>query len=317
MQRVLLSVLLAITTSAPLGAEDPTPTLASLADFSRRGQISQVIQTANSLLATNKLAPADQAMALIYLGYAHQERGEFTEATASYEKALAVADRGGQPSTEYAATLATLASVYAEIGQIDTAKHVLLRSVHLFEQQSDHADSAMIWNDLATIAAENHARGDAHKYMAHSLAESRLATDIAPGELAALATTQGSIAELDGDPRTAVSDYQHALDLWRQTHQNQQERIAWLNVLLGRAYLQAGDMANARASITSGLDQLEAGSGRHTVRYLLAQLTYSRILDASGAHDEASTLRKQAQSALNTGTDRQRVQSTISISALR
>lgn len=318
MRRILFCMLLAITTSTPLlRAQDPTNSIAALADLSRRGQLPELIEAANSLLANDKLTPADQTMALIYLGSAYQQGGEFTKATASYEKALAILERNGDNQSEYAATLATLATVYAETGQIDTAKHVLLRSIHLFENQSDHAGAAMIWNDLATIAADQHSRGEAHKYMAHSIAESQLANNIDSGELAALATTEGRIAELDGNPRTAVEDYQHALDLWKQTHKDQQQRTAWLYVLLGGAYLQTGDITNARETITRGLALLEGGSGRQTPRYSAAQLVYSKVLDASGAHEEAARLRKEAQANLNTGTDRQRAQTEVSVNALR
>ena len=326
MKRLLSCVLLAIIASAPLltvqaqtqaPTQDPKIALASLPDLSQRGQLLQVIQTANSLLASNTLSPSDQGMAYIYLGYAHQQRGEFTQATASYEKALAVVNSDGQHQSDYAATLSTLATVYAQIGQTDTAKHVLLRAIHLFEDDGDHAGSAMIWNDLANIAAERNSHREAHKDMEHAIAESQLAHNVSLGEFAALATTQGRIAELDGDAHSAISNYQHALDLWEQTHQDQQQRMAWLNVLLGGAYLQAGDLANARKTTSLGLSMLATSSGRGTPRYHLAELTYSKILDASGAHDQASTLRKEAQSSLNTGTDKQRAQSQISINALR
>lgn len=318
MRRILFSALLAILASAPLlHAQDPTTALASLADLSRRGQIPQVIQAADALLANDKLAPTDQAMTLVYLGYAYQQSGEFTKATANYEKALAVVGLDGEHSSEYAATLATLASVYAEIGQIDTAKHVLLRSVHLFEEQSNHAGAAMIWSNLATIAAGQRDRREAHKCMAHSVDEQHLARDISQGELAELATTEGRIAELDRDPRAAIQDYEHALELWQQTEKAQQQRIAWLHVLLSNAYLQAGDLANAHESITRGMTQLEATSGRQTVQYFGAELVYSKVLEASGSHEEASALRKDAQAGLNTGTDRQRAKGEISVSALR
>lgn len=318
MRRILFCVLLGIMTSAPLlNAQDAVNPIANLSDLIRRGQLPQLIEAANSLLETDKLTPADQGMALIYLGYAYQQRGEFTKATSNYEKALAIANRDGQHTSDYAATLATLAAVYAQIGQFDTAKHVLLRSVHLLEELNDHAGAAMIWNDLATIAAEQHSRGESHKDMARSIAESKLADGITTGELAALATTEGRIAELDGDPHTAVSDYRHALELWSQSREDQQPKTAWLYVLLGTAYLQAGDVANARETTSRGLTLLEASSGRETPRYFAAEVAYSKVLDASGAHDEASRLRKEAQASLNTGTDRQRAQSQISVAALR
>lgn len=322
MRRILFCVLLAVTTSAPLltaqgPTQDPKTALASIADLSRRGQLPQVIDTVNSLFANPALSPADRAMALVYLAYAYQQRGEFTKATTNYEKALAIVDHNSQDSSDYAATLATLATVYAQIGKPDTAKQVLLRAVHIFESQKDHAGAAMIWSDLATIAADQHSRGEARKDIARCLAESQLAGDMSLGERAAISTSEGRIAELDGDPHTAISDYQRSLDLWKQTNKDQQQREAWLHVLLGEAYLQAGDLTNAREFTRRGLTMLEAASGRHTVRYLAAELAYSKVLDASGAHDEASTLRKAAQAGMNTDTDRQRAQSQISVSALR
>jgi len=316
MRRLLFCVLLGIMTSAPLLADqEPNTSLAALGDLSRRGQLPQVIQAANSLLASDKLPPVDQGMVLTYLAYAYQQHGEFTQATANYEKALAVVNRDGQHRSEYAATLATLATVYAQTGQVDTAKHVLLRSAHMFEKENDHSGAAMIWNDLATIAADRHSRKESHKYMARSITESQLASDITPGELASLATTEGKIAELDGNPRAAISDYEHSLDLWKQTNLDQQQRTAWLYVLLGEAYLQAGDIANARESTSRGLALLEATSGRQTLRYLSAQIIYSNVLDASGSHEEASTLRNEAQTAMK--ADSRRAHGQISISALQ
>jgi hypothetical protein len=175
----------------------------------------------------------------------------------------------------------------------------------------------MIWNDLATIAADGHSRREAHKCIARSIAESQRATNITPDETAALTATEASIAELDGDPHTAISDYQHSLALWKQSHEDQHPQTGWLYVLLGGAYLQAGDTADARQTTSRGLTLLEASSGRQSPRFLAAELAYAKVLDASGAHDEASRLRNEAQASLNTGTDRQRAQSSISVSALR
>ena len=318
MRRILFCVLLGIIPSAPLiCAQDPTGALANLSDLSRRGQIPQLIQAANSLLANDKLTPTDQGIVLTYLGHGYQQSGDFAKATASYEKALTVIDRDGQHSSEYATTLGTLATLYVDTGQIATAKHVLLRSLTLFENENDHAGSAMMWDDLATIAADQHSRGEARKYMARSIDESHLAPNISNDELVALATTEARIAECEGDPRTAISGYQHALTLWKQSHSDQHPDTAWLYVLLGGAYLQAGDLPDARENTNHGLTLLEVGSGSQSRRYFAAELACARVLDASGAHDEASKLRKEAEAGLNTNTDRQRAQQQISISALR
>jgi tetratricopeptide (TPR) repeat protein len=320
MRRILLCVLFGIISSASrIAAQDQSSGLARLSELSRHGQLPQLIQAANSLLASANLPPADQGIVLTYLGHAYQQSGDFARATAYYEKALAIINRDGRHPAEYATALGTLATLYAEMGQTDTAKHILLRSVRLFEKQDDHAHAAMIWNDLATIAADDRSSRDAHKSMARSIAESQLAANITPDQLAALTATQARIAELDGDPRTAVSDYQRSLALWKQSHEDRHPQTAWLYVLLGGAYLQAGDIVSAHENTSRGLTLLEASAGRQNPRFFAAQLAYSRVLDASGAHDQASNLRKQAESKLNLNTDadRHRALEQISISALR
>lgn len=317
MRRMLSCVLLGILSAALcIGAQDQNTALANLSELSRSNQLPQLIQSANSLLASAKLTPTEQGIVFTYLGHAYQQGGEFTKATTYYEKALAVIDRDGQHSTAYATTLGTLATLYADIGQIDTAKHVLLRSLRLFENENDHTGTAMIWNDLATLAADQRAHGEAHKYMARAIAESHLAPNASQDHLAALATTQARIAELDGDSQAAIAGYQHALTLWKQSHDEHHPDTGWLYVLLGGAYLQAADITDARETTRRGLTVLEGTSGRNA-RFFAAQLVYSKVLDAAGSHDEASRLRKEAQASLNTGTDRKQAQGEISVAALR
>lgn len=318
MRRILFCVLFGIMTSAPLrGAQDQSSPLTSLSELSRRGQLPQLIQTANSLLAYAKLTPTQEGVVLTYLGHAYQQGGDFTRATACYEKALAIFERDREHS-EYATTLGTLATLYAETGQIATAKHVLLRSIHLYEKDGEHhAEIAMIWNDLATLAADERSSREAHKCMAHSIAESQLTTKITSDETAALTATQARIAELDGDPQTAITDYQQSLTLWKQSHEDQHPDTGWLYVLLGDAYLRARDIADARQTTAHGLSILKATSGPQSQRYLNAELVYANVLDASGDSGEASKLRKDAEAALHTGSDRQHAQGQVSIYALR
>jgi tetratricopeptide (TPR) repeat protein len=275
-----------------------------------------LIQAANSLLANPKLTPSEQATTLTYLGHAYQRGGDFHTATTYYEKALAVLDRNGLHSTGYATTLGALATLYAETGQIAIAKRVLLRSENLLEKDGDHhAEIAMIWNDLATIAADVHSKREAHKCMARVTAELQQTTIVSPNETSALAATQGRIAELDGDPRTAIADYQQSLTLWARSHPNEHLETGWLHVLLGGAYLQAGDIATARLMTSRGLSLLEASSGRQSTLYFAAELAYSKVLDAAGSYDEASKFRKEAQTSMSAESNR--AKSEISVAALR
>lgn len=317
MRRILICVLFILITSAALiSAQNNDSALNHLSDLSRRGELQQLIQAANSLLANEKLKPSDRGIVLMYLGHAHQACcGDFTKATAYYEKALDVINDDGLHSTEYAAALGALATVYVETGQTDTAKHVLLGSLRLFDKQGNHAMAAMVWNDLATMTADEHATREAHKYLQRALAESQLAVNLNADQASAIAATQASIDELDHNPTAAISDYQRSIALWTQSHDDQHPDTGWLYVLLGGAYLRTGDIAHAREISAHGLHLLEANPGRESPRYFAAELAYSKVLDASGLHDEASTLRKEAQAALH--SDQQRAQDTVSIAALR
>ena len=316
MRRILHCVLFGILVSAPhLGAQDQSAALAHLSALSQQDQLPQLIQAANSLLANPNLTPSDEATTLTYLGHAYQRGGDFHTATTYYEKALAVLDRNNLQSAEYATTLGALATLYAESGQFETAKHVLLRSAALLEKNGDnHDEIAMIWNDLATVAADIHSKREAHKCMARAIAELQQAGIVSPNENSAFAATQGRIAELDGDPRTAIADYQQSLTLWVQSHPNEHLQTGWLHVLLGGAYLQAGDIATARVLTSRGLSLLEASSGRQSTLYFAAELAYSKVLDAAGSYDEASKFRKEAQSAMNAESNR--AKSEISVAAL-
>lgn len=316
MKRLLGSVLLVILTSATsLLAQDQTSPLVRLSDLSHHAQAPQVIRFANSLLANDNLTPACRGIVLTYVAQAYQETGDFQQATTSYEKALSVINRDGQHAKEYGTVLGAFATMYAEAGQVDAAKHVLLRSTRLLEQQGAHPELVMMWNDLATLAAEQHSRRDAHNYMARALTESQLIANAPPDMFCVLTTTQARIAQLDHDPTTAIHDYQSALTLWKQSHGDQDLKGAWLDVLLGGAYLQAGDIADARETTLRGLHILQTNPGPQSPRFMQAELAYSKILDASGESREASTLRKEAEAGLATTTRSNADE--ISVSALR
>lgn len=316
MRRILSCVFLGILSAAPLAsAQIRNAAINHLADLSRQNQIPELIQASNALLSEN-LTPIEQSIVLTFLGHAYKETGDVHQSTENYEKALAILERDGSHPAEYATTLAAMAALYADIGQLDTAKRLLLRCVQMLEKDGhDPAEITWIWNDLATIAADELSKRDAHKYMAHVQDELRLVPN--PGQVLtqAITTTQAKIAQLDGDSRAAVAGYQNALSLAKQIHGEQHPETAMLYVLLGDACLQAGDVALARQMTSRGLNLLEATAGRQSRRYLAAEFVYSKVLEASGSHNEGSTLRKEVLAGLKAGVARN--QGEISISALR
>lgn len=317
MRRILFCVLIGIMTSAPRArAQDPTSGLAHLSALSQHNQLPQLIQAANALLTNEKLTTVQRSTALTYLGHAYQQNGDFHSATGYYEQALAILDRDNLHPADYATTLGALATLYVETGQTSTAKHLLTRSMHLLEQEGGHqAELAIFWNDLAVIAAEDHSSREAHKCITRAFVELQNATNVNPDVTEALTTTKARIAEIDGDFRTAIAGYKQSLALWTQSHGEQHPETAMLYVLLGSAYLEAGDIASAREMTSRGLTLMDATADHHSTRYLAAELVYSKVLDASDSHDEASRYRKEAQAGMS--AQNKSAQGEISVSALR
>ena len=68
----------------------------------------------------------------------------------------------------------------------------------------------------------------------------------------------------------------------------------WGYMLLGKSYAQAGQNAVAMEEMRKGLRILEQSTGTNSVKFLAAEIAYSRVLDRSGAHTEATRLKDSA-----------------------
>src|ERR1700722_10893935 len=245
----LYSLILVLYPCVLLNAQHNDKELERLSQLSGQGQFRELIDTAKPLLnspnSNTALNPLEQGKAWTYVGYAYEEEGDFTNAVPSYEKALEIMGRNGEDTKNYATTLSTFSSLYLQMGQPETAKRMLLRSLRIYEGNHDHAGMAMTWSNLGMIAVSRNLKHEAHKCVERAIHESELTHDLEDDYFSSLSSTQARLFELDGNPAAAVSAYEHSLALWEHAHGEQHPEVGWLNILLGKACLEAGNISKA------------------------------------------------------------------------
>src|SRR6202030_2225350 len=119
------------------------------------------------------------------------------------------------------------------------------------------------------------------KYLERAVKEARLANNLDGDDRVAIASLQGWKAQFDGNVTMSVASYGHALDLSRRLHGEEHPSTGWGYLLLGEAYAEAGQLTTA---LEQGVAVLERTLSRQNPHYLIAELAYSRILDATGSH---------------------------------
>jgi hypothetical protein len=142
-----------------------------------------------------------------------------------------------------------------------------------------------------------------------------LTNDLDEDDLAAIDSMRGSLAQFDGDFRTAVSSYQQSLDLWRRRHGEEHPFTGWGYALLGEAHAKSGDLTTGLTEMKQGLAILGRALNHQDPRYLTAEIAYSRVLGDTGAHAEAAQIKASAEHLLREFYSGQCINCTISVAA--
>lgn len=321
MKRITLLLLVWIVFPNALPGQEPrlghgNAEVAAISELSRQGRFRELIDAAKPLLAAQTLSPLDEGKAWTYMAHAYQQEGDFKDAVPAYENALKAAGRSGEKNDEYATALSAFSGLYLDMGQPDIAQHMELRTLKIYEGMHDHTGMAMTWSNLAAIAASRNQEREGRKFVEHAMHEAGLGGNLPEDYFASLASTQGRITELEGDPAGAIPQYQRALALWKHAHGEWHPEVGWLDVLLAKAYLEAGNIDQANTKTREGLNLLAASFGPENNKYLLAEVVYARVLDARNEHAQAVAVREEANAKLN-ATSRECLQCRISVAALR
>ena len=312
--RLGVSLAMLLSTSFALMAQTPVQRLKEALDLEKDGKPAQAIVDARALLDSSTLDTFETGKAWNILGLAYEDQGELQLAQHADEESIRILE--GLPNTrDYAMALDDLGGVYVTAGQFEAADKLRLKALGLYEKAGDNGGIAITSNDLALSAFRQNKVSEGQKYLERAQKEARTATDLDNDNRAAIASLEGWKAWHDGDYPASVTKYKQALDLWRALHGEDHPSTGWAHVLLSDAYSAAGQLTTSLVEAKKGVDILDRSLGRQNRHYLLAELAYARVLDASGSRAEAAKIRTTAEQSLKEDDRRQCLGCTINAMA--
>jgi tetratricopeptide (TPR) repeat protein len=243
--------------------------------------------------------------------------GDFARSQHAYEESLRILKDLPDALQDYAMALDDFGGLYVATGQLDAADKMRTRALGIYEKLQDHAGIARASCNLATLAFSQKRATSGNKYLARAVKEAKATNRLDDDDRAAISSLQGWQAQFDGDFSMSVARYRQALDLWRRRHGEEHPFTDWGHLLLGDAQFEAGQLTTALEEIKQGVAVLDRTVGHQNPHYLIAELAYSRLLDATGSHAEAARMKATAESLLKDVYRNQCAGCTISVAAFQ
>ena len=283
----------------------------------REGHPADARAELQALLDAKSLDAAATAKAWNILGLAYEDEGNYLESQRAFERSIQMYEDLPDSVKDYAMALDDFGGLYVTTGQLDLAIKLRQKALGLYEKTGDHAGMTRASNNLAGIAFSRQKANEGRRYLERASKEARLATDLDDDDLASIASMQGWLAQLEGNAEVSAFRYRQSLDLLRKRHGEEHPFVGWGYVLLGRAHADAGELTTAKAEMKRGVEILGRTLSKQNPRYLTAEITYSRVLDATGAHVEAAQMKAKAEQELKEEASRQCTNCTVSAAAFR
>ena len=312
----LIFVLLSTPLSVRGAQANPWQHLKEAFVLERDGKPAQAIVALQALVTSESVDAVIVGKSFDILGLAYEDLGDLTHAQHAFEQAMAIFKAIPDHATDYAIAVDNLGGLYMAMGRVDTSLKLKLHALRLYENAGDHGGIAISCSDLTGLALLKGKPHDAEKYLAHAQQEELLASDLDADGRAAISSRQGWLAKIEGRTAESVAAYQRALELWKSQHGEEHPFTGWGLMLLGDAIADA-ESASARDDMERGLAIIARTLGRNNPRYLAGQIAYSRVLDRTGAHTQATRLKADAERRLQDLYHDRCLGCTISVAAFR
>ena len=296
----LTFVVLALLTVPALAGTAEQAQLLQAQNLSDQGEFAQVIRILEPLVHSESgaLEDLDRGRAWNLLGPAYEALGAYDAARRSYEAAIELLRTLPDASSTYASALNNLASLEIYMGQLKAAETALRKAQGLYKDADDHAGEAEVATNLAILALNRNNTRAARGFLADALREAESVQDLSDSDRAALYSLKGAVAARDRDFAAAVLDYQQSIEFWIRARGPKYYLIALLDSLQADAYRELGDYNKAKSDVAAALLLLEQSVGRNTPIYAATELTYARLLRATGANAEAAQRETEAKALL-------------------
>jgi tetratricopeptide (TPR) repeat protein len=295
----------------------PEQRLAHAYALEREGKPTQAIVELNALLNEKSLDTLAVGKAWNVLGLAYEDQGDYLDSQHAYERSIRTLEGLPNNIKDYAMALDDFGGLYVDAWQPELAVRLRQKAFGLYDKISDHAGMTRASSNLAGIAFTRQKPNEGRKYLERAVKEAQLANDLDSDDLAAIASMQGWLAQLDGDREISVSRYKQSLDLMLKRHGEEHPFVGWGYMLLGKAHAEAGDLTTALAEMDEGRAILGRTLDGQNPKYLTAAIAYSQVLDATGAHLEAVRIKTSAERRLKEGPSRRCSNCTISAAAFQ
>ncbi len=268
--------------------------------LSSQGEFAQVIRVLEPLVQGDPgtLDDASRGMAWSLLGSAHQNLGDNESARRCYEAAIHLLRRLPDAAPAYASSLDSLGSVEISLGQMEAAEAALRKAKGLYAKTGDHAGLADVAIDLAILAMARNNTHAARGFLVNALREAKSTQGLSDSDQATIYGIKGTLAARARDFAAAISDYQQSIDFWIRARGPKYYPVAAGYAMQANAYLETGDYSEANTAITAALALVEQTVGRNTPLYAETELTYVRLLRATGANAEAARRETEAKATL-------------------
>lgn len=307
--------LLLFTVCPLLSQMTPTQLLTQAYSLEKEGKPTPAISELQELLDSKLLDTVSTGKAWNILGLAYDDQGNFPLALHAFEESLHILENLPENIQDYAMALEDFGGLYVATGQFEVADKLRTKALGLYEKVGDHGGIARVSSDLAGTAFSQKKLGRGSKYLERAVKEARLANDLGDDDRAAIASMEGWQAQLDGDFTMSAVRYGQALDLLRKRHGEEHPYTGWGYLLLGDVHAEAGQLTTALEEMKRGIAIVDHTISRQNPRYLVAEIAYSRVLDATGSHAEAAQIKAAAEPLLKDIYRRQCAGCTVSATA--
>jgi tetratricopeptide (TPR) repeat protein len=183
---------------------------------------------------------------------------------------------------------------------MEAAGAALRKAKGVYAKTGDHGGLADVAIDLAILAMARNNTHAARGFLVDALREAKSTPGLSDSDQATIYGIKGTLAARARDFAAAISDYQQSIDFWIRARGPKSYLVAAGYALRANAYLETGDYSKANADITAALVLAEQTVGRDTPLYAETELTYVRLLRATGANAEATRRETEAKATLET-----------------
>jgi tetratricopeptide (TPR) repeat protein len=263
------------------------------------------------------LTDIDVGLAWNVLGSSYEDLHMPEKARSCYETAIEKLRPIPSAQAKYAAALANLASLEGSEGQMDSAKALYEKSNRTYEGIGDFGGVTVTSTDLATLMFAKKDFKAAHRYLARAFAASQRTSGLRNDDIAGLYSVKSALALHQQKNAEAISDSQQAINRWTHAHGPDYYMLGLGYSLRAQANANTGDYGHALSDAQHALAIIEGANGKDTAAYLKAEIVYAQALQASGAKEQAASLRKEASSGLANLESRQCRGCTIDANGFR